>query len=79
MLKVELKPSELGKFIHATMLRKKITYRRMRQECGITSATIIRSKNGENVPRLDTLQQIMDYFGYDIKISISKRRDDDGN
>lgn len=73
MMKVEIKPRDLGKFIHATMLKKKITYRKMREECGVTSATIIRSKNGENIPRIDTLEQIMDYFGYEMKISIRKK------
>ena len=73
---VELRPEELGRFIHATMKKKNITYRQMRDESGITSATIIRTKNGENIPRLDTLQHIMDYFGYELKISIKRREED---
>lgn len=77
ILKIELKPEDLGKFIRSTMAERKITYRKLKADCGITSATIIRTKNGENIPRLDTLQNLMDYFGYELKISIRERREED--
>mgnify|MGYP001140504829 CR=1 FL=1 len=64
----------IGKAIRTIIKNKKLTYRKIASDLSIDHGNLYHSlKNGAN-PEWKTIEKLLDYLGYEVRIVNSKRK-----
>jgi DNA-binding phage protein len=65
--------SKLSRMVKEIVENEKITIRGLARAIGVDHASLIRSLRDDGNPESKTIEKILDYLGYEIRIVKSKR------
>ncbi len=63
----------IGKALREILKKQKLTYRKVAEDLGIDHASLHRSLKDAGNPEWNTIEKILNYLGYDFKLT--KRRE----
>lgn len=55
------------------IIKKKVSLRRLAKDIGVDRSSLYYSLKDEGNPRLNTLAKVLDYLGYELKVTKSKQ------
>ena len=67
---------KIGKFLKELRTEKKLTQEQMAEKFYVTNRSVSRWENGNNMPDLDILIEISDYFKVDLREILNGERND---
>ena len=68
------KSTVIGKILKDIIEKKKTSYRKVAEDLGIDHASLYRSLMEGANPEWKTIEKVLDYLGYEIRMVKSKKR-----